>query len=515
MIVSRVFGVARVVVGPAVRREGSAEAKLRMFSAPMKTPRTPGKPRASAPGRRRGRWLVPLLAFLPGCGVLRATAETPGRLAQSVIPGKTAQEPQLELLLADLIRYSDLVVFRIEEASRDFERIVATPEAGLQASRWRLDSFRWATQLASGSNSISGLLDLVAIMTVFGWMVEDQWIPSAGAAAQPLATALVHSREDGWQLVERYLPAADAKAARELLDAWRLEHPRIDRDLLLEFPSLTALALAKPGSSSSSLLGMVGLDPLSGLEPAARQIEETRQFGQRVLFFLQRAPRLIAAESELRLLELRESQEVRQVLADAERITATLEQFSATAAALPAQVSQEREAAVAQISAELGVQRSALLADLETAREPLESLLAETRATLVAGERMSSELTRTLDALDGFVGRFDAPADSAESPASAPVAEPAPEGKPFDVSDYGAAAERVAHAAAELNALVVALDQRLPEAQRLLDAATASANASVDHVFRRALTLGVLLIVVAAGAFLLVRRLGRGAVRSG
>lgn len=460
--------------------------------------------------------MAALLVMLPGCNLMRTTAATPGRLAQAVLPGKKAEAPQLEALLSDLMRYSDLIVFRVDEASRDFERILATPEAELQAARWRLDSFRWATQLAAGSNSLSGSLDLVACMTVFGWLVEDQWIPNVGAAAQPLRMALAHSRDDGWQLIDNYLPPTEVESARTLLDDWRREHPRIERSLLLEFPSFITLAEKKSGAAASSnLLGMVGLDPLSGLEPAARQIEETRQFGQRVLFFLQRAPRLVAAETELRLLELRESNEVRQVLADTERITSTLEEFAATTAALPAQVSQEREAAVAQISAELGAQRAGLLADLERSRAPLESLLTETRGTLEAGARMSSELTATLNALDGFVGRFDSPADSAENPPEAAPSEPAAPGKPFDVSDYGAAAERVAHAAAELNALVVALDQRLPEAQRLLDEAAERGNATVDHAFRRALTLGLLLIAAAAGALLLVRRLGRTAVHGG
>ena len=72
---------------------------------------------------------------------------------------------------------------------------------------------------------------------------------------------------------------------------------------------------------------------------------------------------------------------------------------------------------------------------------------------------------------------------------------------------------RIGAAAAELRALVTELDASLPEVQRLVDEAARRGEASVDHAFRRGLQLGLILIAAAAGAALLVRRLGRGAER--
>ena len=456
-------------------------------------------------------------ALLTGCGLLRTAAEAPGRLAGSVIPGKGPAKPSFEQLLGDLQSYSDLIVFRVNEASHQFEQAVGTPEAELAASKMRLDALRWTTQFATGPNSVTGLLDLLVLATTMRWIQEDDGIPKLwGEAARPLWIALKATEQDGWILLERHLPAAQITEVRALLDSWRAEHPQLARENLLEFPSFRLIADEKADTrSSSSLLGFVGLDPLSGLETGARQIELGRQFAQRALYFAQRAPQLIGAEVEFRTLRARQSQEVRQLLADTERITTTLEGVAATAASLPEALSREREAALKQVGAELTAQRAGLLQDVEQARAPLESLLRETQATLVAGRGLSAELTGTLQAFDTMMERFETPAGEAETPAPAAPSEPEVPTKPFDIVEYGDAAERIGHAVGELHALVSELDQRLPEAQRLLDEAAARGQATVDHAMLRLIEVGLALIAAAGVTAWLVRRSARSATRAG
>ena len=43
----------------------------------------------------------------------------------------------------------------------------------------------------------------------------------------------------------------------------------------------------------SELSELVSLDPLSGLEPTTREIEQTRLFAERTLFYLQRVPLIL------------------------------------------------------------------------------------------------------------------------------------------------------------------------------------------------------------------------------
>ena len=40
----------------------------------------------------------------------------------------------------------------------------------------------------------------------------------------------------------------------------------------------------------SSLMGLVGLDPMAGLDPAVRQVEQSRLLAERALYYAQRVP---------------------------------------------------------------------------------------------------------------------------------------------------------------------------------------------------------------------------------
>jgi len=122
---------------------------------------------------------------------------------------------------------------------------------------------------------------------------------------------------------------------------------------------------------------------------------------------------------------------------------------------------------------------------------------------------MSAELTRALQALDAFVARVSGPKDAAPAPETVVVAPAAsePPGKPFDIVDYGNAAERVGVAANQLTSLVAAIDQRLPEVKRLVDETTTRAEQAIDHAAMRVLVIGIALITAVSLAVLVVRRL--------
>jgi hypothetical protein len=214
---------------------------------------------------------------------------------------------------------------------------------------------------------------------------------------------------------------------------------------------------------------------------------------------------------------------VRAVLNDLERLTRSIEQIGSTAAALSESVrlereaavrqvadafSAEREAAIRQIGDELAAQRAGLVRDLETSQAPLTALLQGSRDTLVAAEHASTELAGAVHALDGFVGRFEEEAEPGPAP---PPTEPA---KPFDITEYGASAERIGTAARDLTALVAELDSSLPELQRLVDVAAQRGEQGATRVVRQALLAGLALIAAAALATILVRRLARRAGRA-
>jgi hypothetical protein len=321
------------------------------------------------------------LTLLAACGVVQGAADAPGKLADMVFPGTQTKVPPPDQVLKDLLQFADQITLRANVALREFELRAGTPEAAIQSAQWQLEILRLSTQHAASPNSFSSLLDLSLLVTLCGWLQEDVWAAQWGDAVQPVHRALTDLQEEGWRLLARNCDPKHLEEMRALLRKWREEHPKLTRASILELPSFTSLLEQSPADTggSSSLLGIVGLDPLAGLEPTAREIERSRELAERLLFFVERAPRLVSLEIELRVLQARRSDEVRQVLADMGRVTTSLESFANTAAGLPASISREREAALKQIDDTLSQQRTGLLRDLDTAQAPLGSVLEKTQ----------------------------------------------------------------------------------------------------------------------------------------
>jgi hypothetical protein len=310
--------------------------------------------------------------------------------------------------------------------------------------------------------------------------------------------AVTRLEQAAWKLADEVLTDSELATARTFHEQWLAEAPGeafvFDLSRMPSFEQLSSRQAAQRGLFTG-ITDLVTLDPLAGLEPATREVELVRRLGDRFFFYVQRLPTLVTPEIELQLLRASQSAEVSGVLADVERFSLASESLAGTAAALPASVGAELRVALQEASDQLSVQREALVQDLEEARAPLVEVLDQSRATLEAGREMSTALTGAIQALDAFVGRFDQPEEpdapggpgAAATPASAASAEPA--GKPFDVSEYGAAAAQIGGAARELTAAITALDQSLPRVQQVLDEAAERGNQAVDHATLRAFQL--------------------------
>jgi hypothetical protein len=344
----------------------------------------------------------------------------------------------------------------------------------------------------------------MVVMVTLGRMVhEDHWSKVYGDADQPMLEAYRKLEEELWGLASQALTPKHQEALRTVLREWRENNPDAATVGFVRLPAFADLVKAsKKGSPGmlDELSGMLTLDPLSGLEPTTREIEKSRLFAERTLFYAQRAPLLLSAQVELLTLKLTTQPDVQMTLASAERISRAAEEVSKTAGGLPELVRSEREAAIKQASDELTKQRQGLIDDLQQAHEPVGQMLGQARDTLSAGAEMSTALHGAIDSLDKFLGRFDKKVEP-----GAPPEPPKPPGKPFDIADYGTAATNIGSAARDLNALVTTIDGSVPKLQSAADQLVQRGEQTIDVAFQRGLTLGIALIAVAAIAVLAVR----------
>ncbi len=439
------------------------------------------------------------------CNIVR-TATTPS--------GK-ATTPS-EVVFTDLVRYADITTMRMQVATRAFEASSKDPNAAMQGATWRLETQRFLTQTAGGPNSTVSMLDAVVMIAVTKWLHEDYWLKTYGDPDKVVVEALANSEDDGWILLGRYLDDDTLKKARAVLQGWRGQNPELTPAKLIEFPNFYALVQSqkgKPGMFDAGLLGVIGLDPLSGLEPMARQVELSRMLGLRALYFAQRAPRLVGDELDVRMMTASQTPDWRQVLGNLNEVTQTLARFAATTEKLPEIVRTEREGAVKQVSDELSAQRAGIVHDLAAAQAPVSGILQQSQAALDSTARASASLTGTITALDTMLARLAEEKPKPPKPATPPGTPEPPPSKPFDPADYGTMAEHVGVAADRLGgtvrdvtALLGTLDQKLPAVQKVLDETTARGKESIDHALLGALGVGLAIVAAWAVAAALVRR---------
>jgi hypothetical protein len=444
---------------------------------------------------------------------MQSAVELPGRVMES---GEPQQLPP-SLVQTTVMRFADTFSTRIVQATQAFAAANDTPDGQIQAMGWNIGQRTAAITIAAGPNPNSNLLDMIVLVTLGRMVHEEHWLPEVyGEADRPMLEAYQGLETEIWAVASQVLSPTQQEAVRTILSDWRASNPDAALTGFVRLPAfreLIAMRAEEHKTVFGELVGLVSLDPLSGLEPTTREIEQTRLFAERTLYYVQREALIIPTQVELLVLKLTRTPAVGTALGDGTRISEAAASLAATAAALPESVRIEREAAVQQISRELTAQREGLVHDLEEAQAPARELLTETRATLATATETSGALQGAIAALDAFIGRWDK--EEAAAGAPPPPAEAGPPKKPFDVLDYGSAAADVGAAAEKLTELVATLEQSLPEARSLMDEVAQRGERAIDHAFWRGLVLGTLLIAGAALAVLVVRRVsGRWASTS-
>ena len=91
-----------------------------------------------------------------------------------------------------------------------------------------------------------------------------------------------------------------------------------------------------------------------------RQIEQTRLFAERMIYYLQRVPYVVNLQVDEMTSELMLRPEVRGMLADTDRVSRSMERFAGVAEDLPATIARERQAIIDQFSNVLVAQEATL-----------------------------------------------------------------------------------------------------------------------------------------------------------
>jgi hypothetical protein len=436
-----------------------------------------------------GVLLAATAAVCAGCGWMRhpSALGSPAKVAKGQQSGASALPTAIQ---SQAMRFADGYATRVAEATEDFRQRVPTPEARIAAVKWKLSQATAAYTDASTANPVVGALDLVTLTTLSRAVAEDYWVGQAfGESAGPLLDTHRRLEAEAWEIAKSMLKPEQVQQLHELIDGWRAAHRDqvwVSQVRLLDFAAYAGNDSAELAARPASLLGVLRLDPLAGLDPTVRAIEETRLLAERTSYYLQRMPALLNWHAELLAYQLALTPESRQVLSDAERLTQAAEVFARTAEQLPQLVNDQREAAIDQVFERFAANNKALRASL-----------VQLRDTMQTGTELAKSTDAAVQSLDRFVARFDKGAKTPATPAR----------RPFDILDYATTARELSATIKELNETLGSLDRTMPQVK----AAAATLEGAGNRLLTRLLLVGAALIALLIGgvlsAALLYRRL--------
>ena len=427
-------------------------------------------PARSSTRSSRAAWLLlaGLVLLAPSCKLFSTVVGAPGKVLNPGSSSKTRGSPR-DVQTA-VMRFADGFNVQIVQATRQFAEEAGTPEAKIQSLGWAISQTTAALAIACGPNPHANLLDMLVLVKLGRIVHEEHWGPNVwGEADRPMVEAYEKLESDLETTSRITLSLAEIEEVNLAIEIWREEHPNQPLTGFVRLPGFRLMLEARREKAReerrsdpfSQLAELVSLDPLAGLEPTKREVEQARLLGERTLFYAQRAPLIFSMQAELLGLKLARMPEVHEALATSERISESAESLAATAAALPDTLVQ--------------------------VEGPARELMAEARTTLDSFEEGSTALEKAIVSFDTLMERFERDPNKPREESRA---------RPFDVTEYGDAAARVGKAADELDELIASVERTGP-----------ALEGTADRILLRALLYGLALIAATAIAVLVVRRI--------
>ena len=445
-------------------------------------------------------FLACLLLCQAGCATRFFSSGSPKAMVGSLTMGTNAQgSVTLYILQAQVQRLADNYVAKVAQACDDATANTTNRDFRLAALRWKLGQATSAYTDATGPNPALNALDMLVLVTMARMVVEGYGVDTYGDAILPWLDTQRQLETDAWTLASGVLRPGQQQELRDLIQAWRKKNPHqryIGPIRFREFVTALGKNPTPATTAPTSIFSLLFIDPLAGLDPTAAAIQETRELGERAMYYSQRMPQLVSWQTEVLVMQLANQPESRQVLSNAQQVANAATSFSKVSEQFPQLVNDQRQAAIQQ-----------LLDGLATGGKQSHELIDDTRSALNSAGAAATNITISIQALSQFVAQV--------SPGPANGSPTEPRSAPFNVLDYGTAASQVGVAANNLNALLATLNDSVPRLTHLQEQSTAAAKGLVDRAFWLALALVIAFLVGAVAAALSWRILSNNLTRKG
>jgi hypothetical protein len=424
---------------------------------------------------------------LLACGLVLALVLCGCRTIERVDPRKRAAEErteQVRRLQLEVMRFADEYAGRSRESVNHFQSELESPNQRLLVQNWKVQQASAAYTIASGPNPVSNALDMVVLATLSRMVIDDAWVNDTyGARALSVQETYRSLEAEAWRLVEGALTQEQLASLHQTITQWRAHNPNVRAVAYIHFRDFARGVGpdSQDNAAPGSLLSLVGIDPLSNLDPAVQEIAQTRQLAERAIYYMQRAPDLLDMQVERLTYQVAAMPETRSLLTSVDRVSLVGSASDRLVDDLPDLLDRQREALVGELTQTLNAQSATL-----------GTLAGQLRTALQAGTDTAGAVNGALQTFERISGQFT----RKPAPSSGPPQPPRP---PFDIRHYTAMLEQAAVTARELETLAQRSDVLVPALRSATQDAAFQVRSIVNHVF---MLLALLVLVIAAAALL-------------
>ncbi len=432
--------------------------------------------------------LTVIIASLSGCTLFEKAAELPVVAVRIIARGfetdKTYDPVDLQ---ENILRFADNFIISTSVATESLKR-TGEPVSREFLVMAKLKIATDMVSLATGSNPLANLVSLIVYTESVKTSIREYWRPMEfGDSVDRLEKVVADAYQDIRALGITILAQDQMNELSAAVQTWHKLNPQRERGFA-ELANITLVnQILEKGDQTkqvdtthTSVFSLLDLDPLASLDPATRELTETRLFGERTLFMGKRIPQLMEWQMELLAARTGRVPEVKHFVESTQEIAKASTQVGKTAELMPTLIRQEREK---------------ILEALAKEQSELGQLARSFGETFGEGSKMADATSAMLKTYESVL--HEARNKSANETANTP---------PFRIKDYEESAAKIEAMADRLTQLLKTLEpllapEQLERLTQIVDQATQQAEirsrSLVNHVFWQGLLfilLGSLLI---------------------
>lgn len=282
-------------------------------------------------------------------------------------------------LQRDIMDFSDRYVAAIWNAIDTYAATEPDPAKRVAALSWKIRFGSASMSIAASSDPRSGLLDMTTFITVGRWSVKRYWVPEVfGDSAAPLNKVYSQMEKEIWKIAADVLTPDQQRALRALIVAWEEGNPQMHEVADVRLRNLDGVQLSDfdPANSARGIL--------ASLRRLLSKVDTSLLYGERVMFYMERTPRLLEQQTTLTLAQIGQAFPITTVQPDLQRLNLLVDE-------LP-------------IKFQAGIDHNQAL---------IKELLPDVRATVESGERLTKSLDASAQALRDLSDKIDPSVDYA------------------------------------------------------------------------------------------------------